>query len=54
MAALCAITHNPSPRRFHQRLKDKGRRGFVCLVAVMRKLVCLPNQICSNPDFIIA
>jgi len=54
MAALCALTHNPILRRFHQRLKDKGKHGFVCLVAVMRKLICLLNQICSNPDFIIA
>ena len=54
MAALGAITHNPILRRFHQRLKDKGKHGFVRIVAVMRKLICLLNQICSNPNFIIA
>lgn len=54
MAAVCALTHNPILRRFHQRLKHKGKHGLVCIVAVMRKLICLLNQICSNPNFIIA
>jgi hypothetical protein len=54
MAALCAITHNPILRRFYKRLKDKGKHGYVCIVAVMRKLICLLNQICANPNFIIA
>jgi transposase len=54
MAALCAITHNPILRRFYKRLKDKDKHSFVCIVAVMRKLICLLNQVCANPNFIIA
>ena len=54
MAALSAILHNPILQRFHERLKQKGKHGHVCLVAVMRKLICLLNQLCANPDFTLA
>jgi transposase len=54
MAAVCALTHNPILRSFHQRLKDKGKLGLLCIVALMRKLICLLNPICSIPNFIFA
>jgi transposase len=50
-AALCAMRHNPILSRFNQRLKDKGKSGLVRAIAVMRKLLCLLNKICSNPHF---
>jgi transposase len=54
MAALTTIRCNPILRKFHQRLKKKGKHGYVCLVAVMRKLICLLNQICADPKFTLA
>jgi len=50
-AALCAMRYNPTLRKFNQRLKDKGKPGMVRVVAVMRKLLCLLNRICSDPKF---
>jgi transposase len=50
-AAMCAMRHNPVLRRFNERLKERGKPGLVRVVAVMRKLLCLLNKICSDPHF---
>jgi len=51
MAAICAKTHNPTLKKFYDRLIAAGKPTKVALVAVMRKLVVLANKICANPDF---
>jgi transposase len=54
MAATCAARTNPILKAFYQRLRANGKPAKVCLVAVMRKLVCLMNKLITNPDFILA
>lgn len=54
MAVVSAIRFNPILKCFYQRLKGKGKHGHVCIVAVMRKLICLLNKICADPHFSIA
>ena len=54
MAAVCAARANPILTGFYQRLRAKGKPAKVCLVAVMRKLVCLMNKLIQNPDFALA
>lgn len=44
-AALSAMRHNPDLAVFHKRLRDKGKKPKVALVAVMRKLVVLANTL---------
>jgi len=43
MSALVCAYHNPDLKEFFVRLKSKGKKGKVALVAVMRKLVILIN-----------
>lgn len=43
MSALVCAYHNPDLKEFFMRLKSKGKKGKVALVAVMRKLVILIN-----------
>lgn len=50
-SAMSAMRSNPVLKQFNQRLKDKGKPGMVRVVAVMRKLICLFNQICAEPNF---
>jgi transposase len=50
-AAMVAVRYNPVLKVFNQRLKDKGKPGLVRMVAVMRKLICLLNKICAQPNF---
>ena len=54
MAAVCAVRANPILAAFYQRLRAKGKPAKVCLVAVMRKLVCLMNKLIQNPNFALA
>lgn len=53
MAATCAAHHNPILSQFYQRLLAHGKPAKVCLVAVMRKLVCLMNKLLQNPNFVL-
>lgn len=48
MAALSAIRFNPDLRRFHQRLKEKGKSHKVAITAVMRKLLVLANSLVAQ------
>jgi len=50
MAALVAAFNNPRFRPFYQRLIRAGKAPKVALVAVMRKLVILLNQLLKNPQ----
>ena len=45
MAALVAARYNPPLRHLYQRLKAKGKRPKVAIVAVMRKLITILNAI---------
>jgi transposase len=54
MAAVCAVRCNPILAAFYQRLKANGKPPKVCLVAVMRKLVCLRNRLILDPNFTLA
>lgn len=51
MAALVAAFRNPRLRVFYQRLVGAGKPAKVALVAVMRKLIILLNQLLKNPQF---
>jgi transposase len=51
MAALVAARRNPGLRPFYQRLVAAGKAPKVALVAVMRKLIILLNQLLKNPQF---
>jgi len=48
MAALSASRYNPDLAAFAQRLKAKGKRPKVVLVAVMRKLIILANTLVAQ------
>lgn len=54
MAAVAAARHNPILCGFYQRLKAHGKPSLVCLVAVMRKLLCLLNRLIQDPNFALA
>jgi transposase len=51
MAALVAARHNPVLRTLYQRLKAKGKPAKVALIALIRKLVAVLNQLLKDPDF---
>ena len=50
MAALVAAFNNPRLQVFYQRLITAGKAPKVALVAVMRKLIILLNQLLKNPE----
>jgi transposase len=51
MAAIAAARYNPILAAFYQRLKARGKPTKVCLVAVMRKMLCVLNRLIENPNF---
>jgi transposase len=51
MAAIAAARYNPILAAFYQRLKARGKPAKVCLVAVMRKMLCVLNRLIENPNF---
>jgi len=51
MAALVGAFANPRFQVFYQRLIAAGKAPKVALVAVMRKLIILLNQLLKNPEF---
>jgi transposase len=51
MAALVAAFANPRFQVFYGRLLAAGKAPKVALVAVMRKLIILLNQLLKNPEF---
>jgi len=54
MAAVCASKCNPILKAFYERLIAKGKPAKVCIVAVMRKMVCLLNRLIQDPNFVLA
>ena len=54
MAALVASRRNPVLAPFYRRLRAKGKPAKVALVALMRKLIILANNLLKNPDFKLA
>jgi transposase len=54
MAAISAIRSNPILRRFYQQLRQRNKPSKVALVAVIRKLAILLNQLLRNPSFLPA
>lgn len=51
MAAIAAARYNPILKAFYQRLHARGKPAKVCLVAVMRKMLCVLNRLLEKPDF---
>lgn len=51
MATLVAIRHNTLIKSFYKRLREKGKPGKVALVACMRKLVTILNQMIMHNNF---
>ena len=45
MAAVVAIRHNQAIKSFYQRLRAKGKPSKVAIVAAMRKMITMLNQI---------
>lgn len=43
MATLSALRYNPKIKQHYERLRQKGKRGKVALVACMRKMLCILN-----------
>jgi transposase len=54
MAAVAAARYNPILAAFYQRLKAHGKPAKVCLVAVMRKMLCVLNRLLEDPKFVLA
>jgi transposase len=54
MAAVSASHSNPFLAQFYQRLRAKGKPANVCLVAVMRRMLCVMNKLIAQPDFCLA
>ena len=50
MATLVAIRHNTLIKNFYKRLREKGKLGKVALVACMRKLVTIHNQMVMHDN----
>lgn len=51
MAAVCASRKNHILKNFYAHLRTQGKPAKVALVAVMRKLVILLNQMLKIPNF---
>jgi len=51
MAAISAIRSNPTLRGFYQQPRHRNKPSKVALVAVIRKLAILLNQLLRNPSF---
>ncbi len=54
MAAVCASKRNHILKKFYDHLITQGKPAKVALVAVMRKLVMLLNNMIKNPNFSLA
>jgi len=54
MAALYCVRTNPILGAFYRRLLKHGKPFKVAITAVMRKLLCVLNQLLANPNFSLA
>lgn len=48
MCALVAIVNNPDLKAFYERLISNGKQKMVAIVAVMRKLLIIINNVCKD------
>jgi len=48
MCALVAIVHNHQLKTFYQKLVSNGKQKLVAIVAVMRKLLIIINNVCKD------
>jgi transposase len=53
MAAISASQHNATLKALYMRLRAKGKPPKVALVAVMRKLIELINNLLADPNFLL-
>lgn len=51
MAAVVAIRHNTLMKNFYQRLRKKGKPAKVAIVAAMRKMVTILNQMLKYQNY---
>ena len=51
MAAIVAIRHNTVIKVFYQRLRNQGKPAKVAIVAAMRKMVIILNQMLTHKTF---
>jgi len=54
MAALSAVRYDRIFHHIYIRLRSRGKKPKVALVAVMRKLIILMNRLLKNPNFVLA
>ena len=54
MAAIAAVRSNRILTEFYQRLRAAGKPPMVCIVAVMRKMLTVLNQLIARADFVLA
>lgn len=54
MAALSAVRYDRILHDLYTRLRSRGKKPKVALVAVMRKLIILMNRLLKNPNFVLA
>lgn len=50
MAALTAARYNPKLKAFHEKLRNAGKKPKVVLVALMRKLIVIINNMIRNNE----
>lgn len=50
MATLVAVRHNPLIKSFYTRLREKGKPAKVALVACMRKMITILNQMVMHKN----
>lgn len=51
MAAVVAIRHNAVMKKFYQRLREKGKPAKVAIVAAMRKMITILNQMVKYQNY---
>jgi transposase len=51
MAAVAASRCNPVFSALYQRLRQTGKPAKVCLVAIMRRMLCVLNRLLAEPNF---
>lgn len=51
MAAVVAIRHNSVMKAFYQRLRQKGKPAKVAIVAAMRKMITILNQMIKHKNY---
>lgn len=53
MAAMCMCQHNKICKEKYQRMLERGKKGKLAIVAIMRHLIILINSALKNPDLVL-